>query len=62
MVSQELMCWASNEGTNKDHHYHTFEDCHSVQRIKDHGNLITMTVGEAQKRRLPHCTHCQSRS
>lgn len=62
MADQEPMCWASNEGTNKDHHYHTFKNCHSVQRIKDHGNLITMTVGEAQKRHLLHCTHCQRRS
>ena len=61
MSNQESMCWTSKESTNNDHCYHTFEDCYFVKRIKDHGNLITTTVGEACRRGLPRCHFCQRR-
>ena len=62
MSNQESMCWTSKESTNNDHRYHTFKDCPSVKRIKDHGNLIAITVGEARRRGLPYCHFCQIRS
>ena len=61
MANQRDDCWASIESTNNDHVYHTFEDCHFVERIKDHGNLITLTVGEARWRGMDLCSFCRRR-
>lgn len=61
MTYQERICWVSNESTNSDHRYHTFEDCSYVKKIKYHRNLITITVGEAYRRGLQYCDSCQRR-
>ena len=61
MAYQRDVCWASSESTNNDHVYHTFEDCHFVERIKDHGNLIRLTVSGARRRGMYLCFYCRNR-